>query len=153
MHKVVRQAIDTVTQFEVKARRAAFAPDTTPASTADVLTAEANATAPSKSAPAATYEKTAAAVSIESGAPTTTPAVELPRSVGAIDAQTSSATGEEPKHGAPRSAIQLDGARSLRPEQPDDPFKDVLAGASNLMREFQGPGTRRGGRQGESLMG
>lgn len=35
-----------------------------------------------------------------------------------------------------RPAVQLDGSRSLRPEQAEDPFKEALAGASNLLREF-----------------
>jgi conjugal transfer pilus assembly protein TraI len=39
LHKVVRQAIEALTQFEVKARRAEFAPDATPAPSADRLSA------------------------------------------------------------------------------------------------------------------
>ncbi|WP_218275063.1 hypothetical protein, partial [Pseudomonas sp. GW460-13] len=60
LHKVARQAIDTVTQFEIKARRAAFSPDTTPAPKADLLSAAADATAQAKPPAAAATEQAAA---------------------------------------------------------------------------------------------
>ncbi|SOZ72725.1 conserved hypothetical protein [Cupriavidus taiwanensis] len=126
LHKVVRQAIDTVTQFEVKARRAAFAPDTTPAPKADLLSAAAaDATAQAK--PPVTIATVPAAV-----APTETLAPVPPPSPPQPAAP---ATAQAPRDAAP-SAVQLDGSRSLRPEQATDPFKEALAGASNLMREF-----------------
>ncbi|MBB3011237.1 conjugal transfer pilus assembly protein TraI [Cupriavidus alkaliphilus] len=134
LHKVVRQAIDTVTQFEVKARRAAFAPDTTPAPKADLLSAAADATAQAKP-PVTTATVPAAATapaSVNSHAPTDAPAQVAPPSPAQPAAP---ATAQAPRDARP-SAVQLDGSRSLRPEQTADPFKEALAGASNLMREF-----------------
>lgn len=137
LHKVARQAIDTVTQFEIKARRAAFSPDTTPAPKADLLTAAADATAQAKPpAAAATGTEQAAATalaSVDSRTPT-----ENPPSVGADTSPAhpqAPSTAQAPRE-TTRPAVQLDGSRSLRQEQAADPFKEALAGASNLMREF-----------------
>ncbi|WP_427308509.1 TraI domain-containing protein [Cupriavidus sp. H39] len=132
LHKVVRQAIDTVTQFEVKARRAAFAPDSTPTPKADLLSAAADATAQAKPPVTTATEQLAATVPVNPQAPTEALTQVAPPSPAQPAAP---ATAQAPRDAAP-SAVQLDGSRSLRPEQAADPFKEALAGASNLMREF-----------------
>lgn len=127
LHKVVRQSIDTLTQFEIKARRAEFAADTTPVPNAELLANAANPSAslPAHSAPAPIPLGNAsgdAPAPDESGG-------NAPAGVGASLAPSSEAP-------ASRDVVQLDGARSLRKEAAaDDPFK-ALAGTSNLMREF-----------------
>ncbi|SOY77632.1 conserved hypothetical protein [Cupriavidus taiwanensis] len=132
LHKVVRQAIDTVTQFEVKARRAAFAPDTTPTPKADLLSAAADATAQAKPPVTTAIVPAAATAPVNSHAPTEALTPVAPPSPPQPAAP---ATVKAPRDAGP-SAVQLDGSRSLRPEQAADPFKEALAGASNLMREF-----------------
>ncbi len=138
LHKVVRQAIETVTQFELKARRAAFAPDTTPAPPAQAL-AEDSIPGASKP-PAQAKTETETAPVLETG--TATPA-EAKQSETTTGADPSSPAGLHPassdaaaQHRASPNAVQLDGARSLRKVPPaEDPFK-AIAGTSNLMREF-----------------
>ncbi|WP_434035067.1 TraI domain-containing protein [Cupriavidus sp. a3] len=134
LHKVVRQAIETVTQFELKARRAAFAPDATPAPSAQAL---AEDSIPGASKPPA-QPKTETAPVPETG---TAPPVK--QSGTTTESDPSSPAGLHPagsdaaaQHRASPNAVQLDGARSLRKEPPpEDPFK-AIAGTSNLMREF-----------------
>ncbi|MFJ4291224.1 TraI domain-containing protein [Cupriavidus sp. NPDC089707] len=131
LHKVVRQAIDTTTQFEVKARRAAFAPDGTPAPSAHILAADAaDATTVSVKQPLANEDATKTEAESPPQAtgsePNSPDAADGPPAAGVTHAQV------EPS----RNVVQLDGARSLRKEPtPEDPFK-ALAGTSNLMREF-----------------
>lgn len=128
LHKVVRQSIDTLTQFEVKARKAEFAPDSTPVPNAEVLEkainpsmTQAATTAPS--APAKPTEETGNGLQAESSVTGSQAIIEAP------DTTTAETSAE-------RNVVQLDGARSLRKESSaDDPFK-ALAGTSNLMREF-----------------
>lgn len=133
LHKVMRQAIDTVTQFEVKARRAAFAPDTTPAPSAQALAATANASVPVKPATAPpTSDQTAGAVSSEAALPVST----APTPAQGEASAESAAAAAEPRPETKGNVLQLDGSRPLRKEAAPDPFKEVLAGTSNLMREF-----------------
>ncbi|MGH7461725.1 MAG: TraI domain-containing protein, partial [Longimicrobiales bacterium] len=137
LHKIVRQAIETVTQFELKARRAAFAPDTTPAPSAQALAADAIA---GTSTPPAQAKADAAPVP---ATPTATATAEVEQPIATTEADsTSPAAIHQPgsdasaQHRASPNAVQLDGARSLRKEPPaEDPFK-AIAGTSNLMREF-----------------
>ncbi|WP_454754760.1 TraI domain-containing protein [Cupriavidus necator] len=135
LHKVVRQAIDAVTQFEVKARRAAFSPDTSPAPTAGVLSAAGDAAVPGKATRAPASNGPAPTVITDPRSPAHAPAME-PSSVASAEGLEPTALNEQSGREAPTSAVQLDGAKSLRPEQTSDPFKDALAGASTLMREF-----------------
>lgn len=128
LHKVVRQSIDTLTQFEIKARKAEFAPDSTPVPNAEVLEkainpsmTQAATTAPS--APAKPTDETGKGLQAEATVTGSQAIIEAP------DTTTAETSAE-------RNVVQLDGARSLRKESSaDDPFK-ALAGTSNLMREF-----------------
>ncbi|AZG17366.1 TraI domain-containing protein [Cupriavidus pauculus] len=128
LHKVVRQSIDTLTQFEIKARKAEFAPDSTPVPNAEVLEKAINpsmtqAVTTAPSAPAKPTDETGNGLQAESSVTGSQAIIEAPDTTAA---ETS----------AERNVVQLDGARSLRRESSaDDPFK-ALAGASNLMREF-----------------
>lgn len=127
LHKVVRQSIDTLTQFEVKARRAEFAPDTTPAPNAELLESAAQPSASPAAVPMPGPAQAASAVAdvAHAGEAATSPMA---------DGSPSSASTSEAQ--PPRNVVQLDGGRSLRKEpSADDPFK-ALAGTSNLMREF-----------------
>lgn len=128
LHKVVRQSIDTLTQFEIKARRAEFAADTTPAPNAELLAKAANPSASLPAAPSAPAPTPLGNASGDAPAPDESGG-NAPAGVGASLAPSSEAP-------ASRDVVQLDGARSLRKEPAaDDPFK-ALAGTSNLMREF-----------------
>ncbi|WP_455289569.1 TraI domain-containing protein [Cupriavidus necator] len=139
LHKVVRQAIETVTQFELKARRAAFSPDTTPAPPAQALAADAitgastpPAQASADAVPVPASATVAVAVTAEVQQPMATAEADSTSQAGNHLAG-SDASGQ---HRASPNAVQLDGARSLRKEAPtEDPFK-AIAGTSNLMREF-----------------
>ncbi|AAP86114.1 hypothetical protein OOOCML_34165 (plasmid) [Cupriavidus necator H16] len=136
LHKVVRQAIETVTQFELKARRAAFAPDTTPAPSAQALAVDAITGASTPPAQARTetapVPETGTATPVEVEQPETTTEAD-PSSPAGLHQAGSDASAQ---HRASPNAVQLDGARSLRKEAPaEDPFK-AIAGTSNLMREF-----------------
>jgi conjugal transfer pilus assembly protein TraI len=124
LHKVVRQSIDTLTQFEVKARRAEFAPDTTPAPNAALLESAAQPSASPTPTPMPGPAPAVADVA-HAGEAATSPMADG----GASSASTSGALPSA-------NVVQLDGGRSLRKEpSADDPFK-ALAGTSNLMREF-----------------
>jgi len=132
LHKVVRQSIDTLTQFEIKARKAEFPPDSTPVPTAERLEKAVNpslaqADAPVPAPPPATSTQHA------DGKGNVSPA----ESAGlGSQAQVESPDATASDASAARNVVQLDGARSLRKElSADDPFK-ALAGSSNLMREF-----------------
>ena len=128
LHKVVRQSIDTLTQFEVKARKAEFAPDSTPVPNAEVLEKAINpsvtpAATTAPSGPAKPTDETGNGLQAESSVTGSQAIIEAP------DTTTAETSAE-------RNVVQLDGARSLRKESSaDDPFK-ALAGTSNLMREF-----------------
>lgn len=126
LHKVARQAIETATDFEVKARRAAFAPDSTPAPSATALAAS--------SAIAATSSKSAvvSAHAIAS-ADDTSP---VGASAAAPDAGTPNITASDATGGAAATALPMDALRPTPRETKPDPFAEVLAGTSNLMRDF-----------------
>ncbi|WP_066733055.1 TraI domain-containing protein [Cupriavidus sp. D384] len=129
LHKVVRQSIDTLTQFEVKARRAEFAPDPTPAPNAEVL---AKAGQPSTIQPMAA----AAAVPTATAHVASEGAVEPEQAVAEATAEIGAVTATPLDASSTRNVVQLDGVQSLRKgPSGDDPFKAV-AGSSNLMREF-----------------
>lgn len=126
LHKVARQAIETLTTFEVKARQAQFAPDSTPAPAAELL---AKADGVPVSGPSCTAVASPSSVPSgevkQPGAPT-----------AASSSDNKSPSTPEAQEPSSRNVLQLDGARSLRKETlADDPFQ-ALAGTSNLMREF-----------------
>ena len=128
LHKVVRQSIDTLTQFEVKARKAEFAPDSTPVPKAEMLEKAVDPSVPQADAPAPATS-TQHADGKASVAPADSAGLGSQAQVESPDATASDAS-------AARNVVQLDGARSLRKESStDDPFR-ALAGSSNLMREF-----------------
>nr|WP_315591805.1 TraI domain-containing protein [uncultured Cupriavidus sp.] len=131
LHKVARQAIETATSFEVKARRAAFAPDATPAPTAGDLAASGTPApaAPEKSKPAsAPATEATAAPTAETGevavASTPTPQSTAPKAP------------EPTASGSPAAALPMDAVRPTGTDKKADPFAEVLAGTSNLMRDF-----------------
>lgn len=127
LHKVVRQSIDTLTQFEVKARKADFAPDMTPAPNVEILAKAGYPSVTQASAPATPVPPQPGNATSD-GSPAE-PAAEKHAQPESPGARISDAS-------ASRNVVQLDGARSLRKEpSADDPFK-ALAGTSNLMREF-----------------
>lgn len=127
LHKVVRQSIDTLTQFEVKARRAEFAPDTTPAPNAEALAKAGQ--------PPASQPNIAATVAPTQTAPAGSECAAPPKQAAA-DGASAAVTAIPAEGSGPRNVVQLDGAQSLRKGPTgDDPFKAV-AGSSNLMREF-----------------
>nr|WP_315597417.1 TraI domain-containing protein [uncultured Cupriavidus sp.] len=129
LHKVVRQSIETLTSFEIKARRAEFAPDATPVPAAELLANAGNATGSAPANAAATQAPPATAASDS----VSTAPVALPATAPSVDAPAPAADAGEP---ASRNVLQLDGAKSLRKDAPsEDPFK-ALAATSNLMREF-----------------
>lgn len=135
LHKVVRQAIDAVTQFEIKARGAAFAPDTTPAPSVEALTAAVDSTrikAPAAPAPAQADSPPGP----ENASTMVMSQMDKEAGPGTGEARSQAETAEGMQREAARSVVQLDGTKSLRPDQTADPFKEALAGASNLMREF-----------------
>lgn len=125
LHKVARQAIETLTTFEMKARKAEFAPDSTPAPDAELL-------AKADGVPASSPSATAASPSVH---PSAEPKQSEP-SAAASSIDIDSPSTPDPQEPASRNVLQLDGVRSLRKDAViDDPFK-ALAGTSNLMREF-----------------
>lgn len=129
LHKVVRQSIETLTSFEVKARRAEFPPDATPVPAAELLANAGNATGTAPANATGTQAPPATPASVTAS----TAPVELPATPPSADASAPAADAGEP---ASRNVLQLDGGKSLRKDAPsDDPFK-ALAGTSNLMREF-----------------
>ncbi|AQV99487.1 type VI secretion protein (plasmid) [Cupriavidus necator] len=135
LHKVVRQAIDTVTQFEIKARRAAFAPDTTPAPSVEALTAAVDSTQIKTPAPPAPAQADSTS-GPENASTVVVSQMDKEAGPGTGEAQSQAETAEGTQREVARSIVQLDGTKSLRPDQTADPFKETLAGASNLMREF-----------------
>ncbi|MFC4524779.1 TraI domain-containing protein [Cupriavidus pinatubonensis] len=135
LHKVVRQAIDTVTQFEIKARRAAFAPDTTPAPSVEAFAAAVDAPAQDNAPAAPATTQSDPGQSEDCAAPGVVPVLKSAVH-SAVEAPMAAGTLEDLQRQTTRSAVQLDGTKSLRSEENADPFKDVLVGVSNLMREF-----------------
>lgn len=132
LHKVARQAIETTTSFEMKARLAAFAPDSTPAPSATALAASGDETRSStKAEPTANLAPTPP-VAPSSSEPS---AVVLPVGTSpsaltvAADGVDTDRTSKAP------AALPMDAARPAR-EKNVDPFTEVLAGTSNLMRDL-----------------
>ncbi|WP_059414587.1 TraI domain-containing protein [Cupriavidus basilensis] len=133
LHKVARQAIDAVTQFEIKARRAAFSPDTTAAPSAALLSASgivSTGVAPvAPSLPVAPATKEVAPPASDPPGQTDAPAGGQGRP------QENGATSTLPETERP-SVLRLDGERTVRKEVAGDPFSAVLTTPSNLMRDF-----------------
>lgn len=129
LHKVTRQAIDAVTQFELKARRAAFAPDPTAAPSAAALSASGAATA-GASASQATESGNAGDTRSTDDAPTD--------QVTARDGAAPNPPADDVSVAeTPRThVLRLDGDRTVRKAAPSDPFAAVLITPSNLMRDF-----------------
>lgn len=127
LQKVVRQAIDTTTTFEVKARRAAFVPDATPAPSVAALTAAAEAARPATGIETSRAKRAAPNDGLNDREAGAALVADLPRPA---PTQETWVTKPNP------TAMQLDGNKPLRPQAAADPFKDVLAGTSSLMREF-----------------
>lgn len=133
LHKVARQAIETTTSFEVKARRAAFAPDTTPAPTATALAASGD-TVPTAPKPSG----------IQPPAPAAPHGASPADATGAMPAAGTAhiAPSDEPgaagadKPASASAALPMDAVRPATREKKEDPFAEVLAGTSNLMRDF-----------------
>jgi len=129
LHKVVRQSIETLTNFEVKARRAEFAPDARPAPAAELLASAGYSTGTAPGNPAATQPppETAASALASTG-----PAALLATPPSADPSAPDTHAGEP----ASRDVLQLDGVKSLRKDAPSGESFKALAGTSNLMREF-----------------
>lgn len=142
LHRLVRQAVEVTGDFERKARRAAFAPDPTPAPPASQVEATATSEVARRETPAPAPAATAKP-----------PASDLPAAPNAAAGLTALFTATEPRQEAgtesadatpsakanPTPSVPLDTLRSPRREAPDraaDPFAEVLSGASNLMRDF-----------------
>jgi len=126
LHKVARQAIETTTNFEVKARRAAFAPDTTPAPSAVTLEASGSPSPatvkPEANTPAGRAQTNTVPIEVP---------VEAPQDPSAV----SSAGAEAPPRQS-AAALPMDAVRGTTSARTGDRFAEVLAGTSNLMRDF-----------------
>ncbi|WP_454056688.1 TraI domain-containing protein [Cupriavidus sp. Marseille-Q8015] len=124
LHKVARQAIETVTQFEVKSRRAAFAPDAKPAPPASELTAFGEGTPASAKATRVDESNDDARA-----APANTPSPDVAPTAAASPAAPTSV-------GPAASSLPVDAVRPTNKGTVADPFAEALAGTSNLMRDF-----------------
>lgn len=145
LHKVARQAIETATNFEIKARRAAFAPDLTPAPNAAALAASGETPGAGKPAASLTAQPSqpdAASARGEnfgtSGQTAVTPtAVAREASAAAVEAEPplppDARTGQS-KQSA--TVLPMDAVRTAQTEKDVDRFAEVLGGTSNLMRDF-----------------
>ncbi|WP_020203517.1 TraI domain-containing protein [Cupriavidus sp. WS] len=132
LHKVARQAIDAVMQFEIKARRAAFSPDATAAPSAAALSASGSASpqvAPVSAAvpPALATNDGAQSASV---APSQAEAAADRRRPQENNATSAGTETDRP------NVLRLDGERTVRKEATGDPFSAVLTTPSNLMRDF-----------------
>jgi len=144
LHKVVRLAVDATTSFELKARRADFAPVGTPAPPADLLAVGSLPQESVKAVPADTPPH-AVVPPTESAAASV---ISLFAAAGAKGTPASEASDATPQQDhpspqeVPRSAqpMQLGSGRSLRRGSDEsaapEGLADVLGNASNLMREF-----------------
>lgn len=135
LHKVTRQAIETTTGFEVKARRAAFAPDTTPAPSAVELAASGNATQP-HAKPASATVGAAPSTDVQPSVPSSDEdaAVAAPAPQAVNPAPSSASV--DPTARPPVAALPIDALRPAASDKRTDPFAETLAGTSNLMRDF-----------------
>lgn len=126
LHKVARQAIETTTQFEVKARRAAFAPDATPIPPAsDVAAFGSTAQVPAKQISVAPLNEGAEPAPVSVAQPAGTPAP--------VTEATPAAEADKPPVAAP---LPVDAVRPAGKDTKLDPFAEALADTSNLMRDF-----------------
>ncbi|QET04080.1 type VI secretion protein (plasmid) [Cupriavidus pauculus] len=124
LHKVARQAVETVTQFEVKARRAAFSPDATPAPTAAALAAFGIKDQAQVSSIAPAID--------DGGTKTVVASAQLPHAPAPTTEVAAIPHAEKPK----ASALPVDAVRPTAKAVAADPFAEALAGTSNLMRDF-----------------
>lgn len=141
LHKVARQAIETTTGFEVKARRAAFAPDTTPAPSAVALAASGNAAQPQAKPASATVAAAPSTDAIPStDAMPFVPSYNEDGALGAAVPQAfnpaPSSASVDPTARPPAAALPIDALRPATSDKRTDPFAEALAGTSNLMRDF-----------------
>ena len=142
LHKVLRQAVAVTCDTEDKARRARFAPDTTPIPPAKTL--EDGFAAHAQPAPAAekrpSQPKAKAAKSEPSAADSVSALFEqakaTPTSTASASPETPAPTSEKPN--TQSSLFDLDSMQV--PKEPtvkqEDPFAEILSSASTLMREF-----------------
>lgn len=150
LQKVIRQAIAVTVDFEQKARRAEFAPDSTRPPTSDQLAQAATSaqqpdvtTAPTSDPIEAVPPNPTAAASVaalfQSPAPPAGGASGPPPGAGSSSTSGAATLSEATAPGLKPKPLQLDGVRSLRREDTPaatDPFAGILDNASNLMREF-----------------
>jgi len=134
LHKVARQAIETTTNFELKARRAAFAPDLTPAPSAAALAASGNPTLPAVK----TLKADAAPAKDESpSAQTLATDPSGAAEAAVVEAQTTQLRDLQPVQARPSAtALPMDAVRTTGADKSVDRFTEVLGGTSNLMRDF-----------------
>nr|WP_315595545.1 TraI domain-containing protein [uncultured Cupriavidus sp.] len=134
LHKVARQAIETATEFEVKARRASFAPDTTPVPSASELAASGSTAANSRGVVDGPTLATTASD------PATAAVAPMNASTPASATESASAVPMEAPEGANRAstatALPVNAVRTTLKDKKADPFAEVLADTSNLMRDF-----------------
>ncbi|TPQ30492.1 TraI domain-containing protein [Cupriavidus pinatubonensis] len=140
LHKIVRQAVAAVRDYEQKARRAVFAPDTTVPPTAEQLAAAAThaPTVATVQAPANTHEPVAPAPSAAAGAAALfqAPAVDPVPVPGTTASPAPANPASEPVSAPSAPAAAIDAA-SLGRSRRDagDPFA-TLMGGSRMMSEF-----------------
>ena len=142
LHKVLRQAVAVTCDTEDKARRARFAPDTTPIP--PVKSMEDAFAAQTQPAPAAEKRqsppKTKAAKSEPSAADGVSALFEqakaAPTQSAASPAEAATPASEKPI--GQSSLFDLDSMQAPKATavQATDPFAEILSSASNLMREF-----------------
>lgn len=142
LHKVLRQAVDVTCDTEVKARRARFAPDTTPIppvkSMEDALVAQAQPAPAAEKRTAAPKPK--AAKSEPTAADNVSALFEQAKAAPAprTDAPPVATTTASDKPNGQSSLFDLDSMQAPKTSsvQAPDPFAEILSSASNLMREF-----------------
>ncbi|MBB6592732.1 TraI domain-containing protein [Ralstonia solanacearum] len=139
LHKVLRQAVAVTCDTEDKARRARFAPDTTPIppvkSMEDAIAAQAQTTPAAEKR--ATAPKAKAAKSEPSAADDVSALFEQAKAAPAQSAEAPPAAAPEKPSGQSSlfdlNSMQAPKASSV---QAPDPFADILSSAGNLIRDF-----------------
>ncbi|MGA3976930.1 TraI domain-containing protein [Ralstonia nicotianae] len=139
LHRVIRQAVDVATEFELKARRAQFAPDTTPVPPAHLV-----ATATDERAkPAPKEDKRparAAATPSTAVAPEESPADAVSALFEQAQATVPKASEAKLPEAAPVQSslfgLEVIPPKPARKPRPEDPFASVLGNSGHLMREF-----------------
>jgi len=145
LHKIVRQAVAAVRDYEQKARRAVFAPDSTVPPSAEQLAAAAPPASPVASAtaahaPGSVHEPVPPAPSAAAGAaalfqPPAADPIPVPGMINAAAAPANPASEPVPAPNAPAStAIDAASLGRSRRDTPD-PFATLLGG-SRMMSEF-----------------